>query len=144
MQIFLDEILLTAPCCVHVVHIFRRSEKTSMMRNATWTLSNLCRGKPPPPFEWVQNLVDTRGCAAQHVCTDRNCFVRFENKYHNIHTDLLSILSILVSVFVSDICLLGFQQGFTCTWNASKPHLLFRLRGPNCIRVIRFSYTLHM
>ena len=78
MQIFLDEILLTAPCCVHVVHIFRRSEKTSMMRNATWTLSNLCRGKPPPPFEWVQSLVDTRGCAAQHVCTDRNCFVRFE------------------------------------------------------------------
>ena len=27
-----------------------------MMRNATWTLSNLCRGKPPPPFEWARHL----------------------------------------------------------------------------------------
>jgi hypothetical protein len=29
----------------------------SMLRNAAWTLSNFCRGKPQPTFELVMSIV---------------------------------------------------------------------------------------
>lgn len=34
--------------------------KLSMLRNATWTLSNFCRGKPQPPFEQVSIVANVR------------------------------------------------------------------------------------
>jgi len=42
-----------------IMVVLRESEKSSMMRNATWTLSNLCRGKPPPHLEWVSPALST-------------------------------------------------------------------------------------
>lgn len=40
---------------------FNEQAKLSMLRNATWTLSNFCRGKPQPLFEQTKAALPTLG-----------------------------------------------------------------------------------
>lgn len=42
-----------------IMQVLAEADKVGMKRNATWALSNLCRGKPPPPFEWVSPALGT-------------------------------------------------------------------------------------
>lgn len=39
----------------------KENSKISMLRNATWTLSNFCRGKPSPAFTLVRQLSCVHG-----------------------------------------------------------------------------------
>ena len=43
------------------------NSKLSMLRNGTWTLSNFCRGKPQPRFEWVSPALATLGQLIFHL-----------------------------------------------------------------------------
>lgn len=54
-----------------LTEVLSKSTKLSMLRNAVWVLSNLCRGKnPPPSFEQVQPCLPVLGRLLFHNDSD--------------------------------------------------------------------------
>ena len=52
-------LILSKNCALGIIVQLRTNSKNSMLRNATWTLSNFCRGKPQPLFPRVKIALGT-------------------------------------------------------------------------------------
>ena len=50
------DLVLEAGALAPLLEQLKDNSKLSMLRNATWTLSNFCRGKPQPNFDQVRAL----------------------------------------------------------------------------------------
>eukprot|EP01023_Acetabularia_acetabulum_P017932 TRINITY_DN1901_c2_g1_i2.p1 TRINITY_DN1901_c2_g1~~TRINITY_DN1901_c2_g1_i2.p1 ORF type:complete len:546 (+),score=122.34 TRINITY_DN1901_c2_g1_i2:163-1800(+) len=53
------DMVLNGGALLHLLQLLGDQAKPSMQRNATWTLSNFCRGKPPPQFELTKQSLPT-------------------------------------------------------------------------------------
>ncbi|PHT26016.1 Importin subunit alpha [Capsicum baccatum] len=67
--------------CWGLGNIIGDSPQLSMLRNATWTLSNFCRGKPQPQFEQTKAAFPTLACLIhsndEEVLTDAYCTLSY-------------------------------------------------------------------
>mmetsp|Transcript_1925 Transcript_1925/g.3614 ORF Transcript_1925/g.3614 Transcript_1925/m.3614 type:complete len:541 (+) Transcript_1925:65-1687(+) len=53
-----------------IIKVLHEANKTSLTRNATWVLSNLCRGKPSPPLDWIVPALPTLSQLIQSTDTE--------------------------------------------------------------------------
>lgn len=60
------DLVLSVGALPPLLEQLKDSSKISMLRNATWTLSNFCRGKPPPAFELTRTALPTLARLIHH------------------------------------------------------------------------------
>ena len=53
------DLVLQAGALLPLLQQLSDASKPTMLRNATWTLSNFCRGKPQPNFDFVKPAIST-------------------------------------------------------------------------------------
>eukprot|EP01013_Petalomonas_cantuscygni_P037229 TRINITY_DN68020_c0_g1_i1.p1 TRINITY_DN68020_c0_g1~~TRINITY_DN68020_c0_g1_i1.p1 ORF type:complete len:551 (+),score=116.67 TRINITY_DN68020_c0_g1_i1:121-1773(+) len=62
--------ILTTGGMIPLLEVVRENPKQSVLRNCVWTISNLCRGKPHPPFEQIAPALPVLAELLEHADVD--------------------------------------------------------------------------